>query len=36
MGVDEGDLQVIVMDVIPENCPTTIPLRYIFISSCFT
>ena len=29
MGVDEGNLQVIHVDVILENCPITIPLRYI-------
>ena len=29
MGVDEGNLQVIDVEVILENCPTTIPLRYI-------
>ena len=33
MGVDEGNLQVIDVDVVLENCPTTIPLRYILTSS---
>ena len=33
MGVDEGNLQVIDVDLMLENCPTTIPLRYILSSS---
>ena len=33
MGVDEGNLQVIDVEVIMENHPLTIPLRYIFTSS---
>ena len=36
MGVDEGNLEVIDRcrrDVILENCPLTIPLRFILTSS---
>ena len=34
MGVDEGNVEVIDdVDVIMENCPVTIPLRYILTSS---
>ena len=33
MGVDEGNLRVKVVDGILENCPITIPLRYILTSS---
>ena len=33
MGVDEGNLQVIDVDVILKSCPITIPPWYIFISS---
>ena len=33
MGVDEGNLQVIDVDVILENCPIAIPLRCILTSS---
>ena len=33
MGIDEGNLQAIDLDVILENCPITIPLPYILTSS---
>ena len=33
MGVDEGNLQVIDVDLALENCPITIPLQYILTSS---
>ena len=33
MGVNEGNLQVKDVDVIIENCPINIPLRYILTSS---
>ena len=33
MGADEGNLQFIDVHVILENCPITIPLRYILTSS---
>ena len=33
MGVDEGNLQIIDVDVILKNCPITIPLRYILTST---
>ena len=33
MGVDEENLQVKDVDVVLENCPITIPLRYILTSS---
>ena len=36
MGIDEGNLQVIDVDVILENCPITIPLRYILTSSGYS
>ena len=33
MRFDEGNVQVIDVEAIMENCPITIPLRYIFTSS---
>ena len=33
MGVDEGNLHIINVGVILENCPITIPLRYILTTS---
>ena len=37
MGVDEGNLQVIDVDVIIlENCPITFPLRYILACSDYS
>ena len=33
MGVNERNLQIIDVEVIMENCPVTIPLRYILTSS---
>ena len=33
MCVDEGNIQVMNVDMILENCPIIIPLRYILTSS---